>query len=94
MFAGFWDGEKINLGKKFIYKLSLRAFGFHHFLRGRLSLISSPYAFFLSAHLAFIIADSFFLIAGLIGLRAALVLLAAVGFFPPACAFCFAHLAR
>src|SRR5271165_5369755 len=51
-------------------------------------------AFFLAAHRAFIIAESFFRMAGLIGLRPAALPPVVVAFFAPACLFCFAHRAR
>jgi hypothetical protein len=48
-------------------------------------------AFFLAAHRAFIIADSFFLIAGLIGLRPAAFFWAGAAFFGAAAPFRFAQ---
>jgi hypothetical protein len=47
--------------------------------------------FFLSAHRAFIKADNFFFIAGLIGFRAVDFLGGAEAFFVAALPFCFAH---
>jgi len=49
------------------------------------------YPFFLASHRAFIIADSFFLIAGLIGLRPAAFFWTALPFFGAALPFCFAQ---
>ncbi len=51
----------------------------------------SSYAFFLSAHRAFINSDNFLRDAALMGLRPAAFFWAGVVFFPPACPFCFAH---
>jgi hypothetical protein len=47
--------------------------------------------FFLSAHRAFIIADSFFRMAALIGFRPVLFLETVVAFLGPGFLFCFAH---
>ena len=47
--------------------------------------------FFLSAHRAFIMADNFFFIAGLIGFRAVDFLAGAEAFLGAALPFCFAH---
>jgi len=48
-------------------------------------------AFFLSAQRAFIIADNFFFMAGVIGFRAADFLETDLAAFGPALPFCFAH---
>jgi len=48
-------------------------------------------AFFLAAHLAFIIAESFFRIAGLIGFRPEAFFWAGAAFLAPPLPFCFAH---
>lgn len=48
-------------------------------------------AFFLSAHLAFIIAESFFFIAGLIGFRPEAFFWAGAAFFAPPLPFRLAH---
>ncbi len=51
-------------------------------------------ALFLAAQRAFIIADNFFRMAALIGLRAVDFLETGVAFLPPGFPFCFAHRAR
>jgi len=53
--------------------------------------LSGHAAFFLCAHLAFIIADNFFRMAGLIGFRVVAFFEAGVTFLDPSLPFCSAH---
>ena len=84
-----------------IYQASELKIGTRHFfhqckvrrqVRGRIAQVALAYAaLFLAAHRAFIIADNFFRMAALIGLRPLACLETVVVFLRPGLPFCFAH---
>ena len=91
---GEWRRRELNRQPKMLSSLHIRRWplaGYAAISLARRQPCALYAVFFLSAHRAFIMADNFFFIAGLIGFRAVDFLAGAEAFLGATLPFCFAH---